>query len=305
MTQTRLSLVQRRLLDTHMDILATPPDELSFLHTVSCLCALPARRPPPGVTVWQRQQGRAALLVEAGRAWHPVKKAFVQLPLPFGPKARLVLMHLNTEAIRSRSPVVEVERSLTAFARRLLQGNDPNGREIRAIKEQLSALSTATIRLAVDAGDAATQINTQIVGALDLWPDDEDARQRVLWPATVRLSTDYFESLARHAVPLDERAVAALAHSATALDIYAWLAQRLHRIPPGRPQFVPWPALHEQFGQGFTRLRAFREHFLEVLRQVASQYPEAKVEADRQAGLTLAASPPPVLKRFVSLIPPG
>jgi hypothetical protein len=305
MTRTRLSLVQRRLLDTHMAILATPPDELSFLHTVSCQCALPARRPPPGVIVWQRQQGRAALLVEAGRAWHPVKKAFVQLPLPFGPKARLVLMHLNTEAIRSRSPVVEVERSLTAFARRLLQGNDPNGREIRAIKEQLSALSTATIRLAVDAGDAATQINTQIVGALDLWPDDEDARQRVLWPATVRLSTDYFESLARHAVPLDERAVAALAHSATALDIYAWLAQRLHRIPPGRPQFVPWPALHEQFGQGFARLRAFREHFLEVLRQVASQYPEAKVEADRQAGLTLAASPPPVLKRFVSLAPPG
>ena len=45
MTQTRLSLVQRQLLDTHMDILATPPDELSFLHTVSCQCALPARRP--------------------------------------------------------------------------------------------------------------------------------------------------------------------------------------------------------------------------------------------------------------------
>jgi hypothetical protein len=297
-----LTPVQKRLIESAVQITQYAPDELAFLHTVSCQCALPARRPPPGITVWQRQQGRAALLVEAGKAWHPVKKAFIQLPLPFGPKARLVMMHLNTEAIRARSPVVEVERSLTAFARRLLQGSDPNGREIRAIKEQLSALSTATIRLAVDAGDAATQINTQIVGALDLWPEGDPA-QRVLWPVTVRLSTDYFESLARHAVPLDERAVAALAHSATALDVYAWLAQRLHRIPPGRPQFVPWPALHEQFGQGFTRLRAFREHFLEVLRQVASQYPEAKVEVDRQAGLTLAASPPPVLKRFVSLSP--
>jgi hypothetical protein len=121
----------------------------------------------------------------------PGKKEYVQLSLPFGPKARLVIMHLNTEAIRSASPVVEVERSLTAFARRLLQGNDPNGREVRAIKEQLAALSSATIRLAVDAGDAATQVNTQIVGALQLWPD-EDARQRVLWPATVRLSADYF-----------------------------------------------------------------------------------------------------------------
>jgi hypothetical protein len=36
----------------------------------------------------------------------------------------------------------------------------------------------------------------------------------VLWPSTLRLSADYFESLTRFAVPLDERAIAALAHSA-------------------------------------------------------------------------------------------
>ncbi len=297
MTQTR---VQRRLVEAAVSITQDGPEELTFLHSTLCQCALPARRPPAGTTSWQRQQGRAALLVEAGKAWHPGKREYVQLSLPFGPKARLVIMHLNTEAIRSASPVVEVERSLTAFARRLLQGNDPNGREVRAIKEQLAALSSATIRLAVDAGDAATQVNTQIVGALQLWPD-EDARQRVLWPATVRLSADYFESLSRHAVPLDERAVAALAHSATALDVYAWLAQRLHRIPQGRPQFVPWAALHEQFGQGFARIRAFRAHFLDVLRQVSCQYPEARVGVDQAAGLRLSQSPPPVLKRLISL----
>jgi hypothetical protein len=284
-TQTR---VQRRLVEAAVSITQDGPEELTFLHSTLCQCALPARRPPAGTTSWQRQQGRAALLVEAGKAWHPGKKEYVQLSLPFGPKARLVIMHLNTEAIRSASPVVEVERSLTAFARRLLQGNDPNGREVRAIKEQLAALSSATIRLAVDAGDAATQVNTQIVGALQLWPD-EDARQRVLWPATVRLSADYFESLSRHAVPLDERAVAALAHSATA------------RIPQSRPQFVPWAALHEQFGQGFARIRAFRAHFLDVLRQVSCQYPEARVGVDRAAGLRLSQSPPPVLKRLISL----
>jgi Plasmid encoded RepA protein len=55
----------------------------------------------------------------------------------------------------------------------------------------------------------------------------------------LRLSLDYYESLTRFAVPLDERALAALAHSATALDIYCWLAQRLHRIPAAKPQFVP------------------------------------------------------------------
>jgi hypothetical protein len=297
-----LTRVQKRLVESAVQIAETAPEELTFLHSTMCQTALPARRPPPEVTFWERRQGRAALLVEAGRAWHPAKKAYVQMPLPFGPKARLVIMHLNTEAVRHQSPVVEVERSLTAFVRRL-QGSDPNGREIRTIKEQLAALSTATIRLTVDSGDAATQINTQIVGALDLWPDDQDSRQRVLWPAMVRLSTDYYESLSRHAVPLDERAVAALAHSATALDAYAWLAQRLHRIPAGKRQFIPWTALHEQFGQGFSRLRAFREYFLDVLRQVATQYPEARLEAVAAEGLYLETSPPPVLKRLV-LLPP-
>ena len=43
-----------------------------------------------------------------------------------------------------------------------------------------------------------------------------------------------------HAVPLNEAAVARLSHSAMGLDIYVWLAQRLHRIAPGSPAFVPW-----------------------------------------------------------------
>ena len=42
----------------------------------------------------------------------------------------------------------------------------------------------------------------------------------MFWPS-VRLSQDYYDSLTRYAVPLDERAIAALAHSALALDIYA------------------------------------------------------------------------------------
>jgi hypothetical protein len=50
------------------------------------------------------------------------------------------------------------------------------------------------------------------------------------------LSDDYFDSLTRHAVPLNHMAVSALSGSAFALDVYAWLAQRLHRIPPSKPQ---------------------------------------------------------------------
>ena len=125
-------------------------------------------------------------------------------------------------------------------------------------------------------------------------------KQRVLWPSTVRLDPDYFDSLTKHAVPLDSRAVAALAHSALDLDIYAWLAQRLHRIPKGKPQTITWQALKSQFGPDYDRLRDFRRKFVPALKTVLTAYPSARIEI-ADAGLVLWNSPPPVLKKQVSM----
>ena len=303
-----LAKVQRRLLEAGSAITAESPDELAFQHTCLAQTCLPHRRPPDDVRRWQRDQGRAHLLIVAGEAWHEKEQRFVEIGLPYGPKARLILMHLNSEALRQNSPLVEVESSLTAFVRRI-QARPPTGPEIRAYKEQLTRLSAAMVRLAIGNGETSMQVDTKIVGAFDLW-FAKDVRQRVMWPATVRLSLDYFESLKRHAVPLDERALAALAHSALALDTYCWLAQRLHRVAPAG-QFIPWTALHEQFGQGFGLIRKFRKFFLEQLVQVCVAYPEARLDAD-QRGLRLWPSPPPVSERvravsgsgYVQLVPP-
>jgi hypothetical protein len=230
--------------------------------------------------------------------YNPDKDDFVQVGLPFGPKVRLVLHYLNTEAIKTGSPEIEVEDSMTAFVSRI-QRYAPNGQEIRTFKDQLSRLSAATLRFAVTAEDRALQINSQIITAFDLWfPKNE--KQRVLWPSTVRLSEEYFTSLTRHAVPLDERAIAGLSHSAMALDIYCWLAQRLHRVGK-RGQFIPWGGpngLQGQFGQEYTRTRKFREVFNKVLGDVLLHYPAARVLSNKE-GLLLGNSPPPVQKRIV------
>jgi hypothetical protein len=249
------------------------------------------------VLSWERQQGRARLLVEAGKALNPKTGQYVQLGLPYGPKARLLLIHLNTEAVRRQSPVIPIEDTMTAFFRRLMGGKTQDGRTAALLKAQLSALAAATFRMGIADSDRAFQVNTQVVHAFDMWLNREES-QRVLWPNTLRLSTDYFENLTRFAVPLDERAISALAHSALALDIYGWLAQRLHRVTEGRPQFVTWAALHEQFGQDYTRIRKFREFFLAMLRQVRAAYPEARFEVDG-GGITLVHSEPPVRKRLV------
>ncbi|MFL5288616.1 MAG: replication protein RepA [Rhodopila sp.] len=290
--------IQQRLLDLATDIATTPAEELAFTHSVLAQTSLPASRPPDGIRVWERQQGRARLRVEAGSVIDPKTGQYVDLGLPYGPKARLLLMHLNSEAIRRQSPIIPVEDSMTAFFRRVM-GRSTDGGQIRMMKAQLSALAAAQFRIGIAESERAFQVNTQVVTAFELWQNRNEG-QRVLWESTLRLSTDYYESLAKFAVPLDERAIAALSHSAIALDIYCWLAQRLHRIPPGKGQFVPWVALHEQFGHGYSRIRKFREAFLGLLTQVKAAYPAAQFGVDG-GGMTLHQSQPPVLKRLTTV----
>jgi hypothetical protein len=293
LAELMLTPQQRRLLDTSVAIRTTPPDRIDFLHTVQCQIGIPYRNPGDHVREWDREQGNVSLRIEAGSVIDPESGKFMHVGLPYGEKPRLVLIHLATEAVRTGSPVVDVEESMTAFARSL--GLETNGQQLRSLKDQLARLAAATVRMGTVEEGRAVQVNTQFVSALELWfPSTPD--QRVLWPSTVRLSEEYFQSLGQHAVPLDHRAVAALASSSMALDIYAWLAQRLHRVPTGKPQFIAWDLMYEQFGQGFARIRDFRRNFLKTLHQVASAYPTAKLSADDH-GLTLSHSPPPVLPR--------
>jgi len=297
-----LTLVEKRSLENSVSIATETLEQIAYQHTVLCQTGMPYRNPGDEVRVWEREQGDIALCVEAGITRNQETNRWVKLGLPFGPKARLILAHLNAEALRTGSPEIEVERSLTAFVRRLQDPtkrgkSGPNGYQIRAFKEQLARLSVAAIRMAMTANDHTVQINNQFVDVIELWLTKNDSN-RVRWSPILHLNQRYFDSLQKHAVPLDERALAALAHSAMALDIYAWLAQRLHRIPHRKPQFVSWAAVKGQFGVDFGRMDHFKQKFRTALSQVLLCYPKAKVEVNHE-GLTLRHSPPPVSARMI------
>ena len=315
------SAIQKRIVDAA----ALFGDErdarlILYQHSAFCQVFFPYRDPGEQALTWDRSNGIVDLRLKAGDAKHP-NGHWVQVPLPFGPKCRLILMHINQVALRTQSPHIELEDSLTAFVRRTLS-LDPKGRNINMVKEQLRRLAASTIRLGISEADSdrAHTAKVDIVSDFDLWfPKNE--RQRVLWPTYVTLSTEYFDSLLSRAVPLPEHHIAALSHSALALDIYAWLAQRLHRIAPNKPAFVPWVALHAQFGQGYEkRIRKFRENFRAALKQVLTLYRDARITDDRPhkpslfiedgnrvwkqppaEGLTLHHSPPPVARRLISV----
>lgn len=184
----------------------------------------------------------------------PVRGELVELPLPYGEKPRLLLMHLSSEARRTESRVIDVGENLTSFVRRL--EIPTTGREIKAVRQQLARLAACRMVIGMVKNGQTLTVKTDIIDSFSVWEGMEFG-QPSLWPSRVELSEKYAASLADHAVPLDTRAIASLRHSAMALDIYAWLAHRLHRVPVNKPQFIPWTALHVQFGQGYARSANF------------------------------------------------
>lgn len=290
-----LSRVHRRLIEP-IDAEQDNEARLSFQHTVFCQAGLPYRNPGDDLRLWQRRQGSVTLEIQAGRVLTPAQD-FVDVGLPWGTKPRLILTHLNAEALRQNSPLIEVENSLTAFVKRIR--GFQHGREIRMFKDQLTRLSAALVRLGTIRNGRPQQAEGKVITGFELWPE-LDARQRVLWPTTIRLSLDYFTSLQEHAVPLNEIDLAALAHSALAIDLYSWLAQRLHRINPNRPAFIQWPALKQQFGPDYHAMGQFKAKFRVTLRQVQARYKAARIELD-SCGMRLHNSPSPVTKRLVAL----
>jgi len=81
------------------------------------------------------------------------------------------------------------------------------------------------------------------------------------------------------------------------LDLYVWLAYRLHVL--AKPTSIRWARLHQQFGAGFKSQRQFKPTFISNLKLALAVYPEAGVEVDDE-GVRLLPSRPPVPERQIA-----
>ena len=116
------------------------------------------------------------------------------------------------------------------------------------------------------------------------------------------LTEGFFDHLREHAVPLDENAIRQLRDSATALDLYTWLAYRLPRLSKNRPVLISWPQLAVHFGNEGKNIRKFRQTIRDAWdRHVSAVYPDARAEFDTTA-VRLYPSPAPLSRRPLSLV---
>ena len=292
-TPVKTSRIVGRLVESSATIAmdkATIEDAI-FQHSVLCQTFLPYRNPGEDVRIWQQKQGNVTLAVQAINSLNPQNNEFEFFGLPYGAKARLIMAHLNSEAVKTQQPLIDVEKTMTGFIKKI--GLNTDGRTVREVKEQLARLSSSLISMGYSDGERGMQVNVMIAKAFDIWFPKND-NQRVIWQSQIQLTDDYFTSLVKHAIPLDIRALAALSHNAMALDIYVWLAQRLHRVPQGKPQFISWLQTKEQFGQGYDRMDNFKQVFRRTLSSVLTQYRSAKIDEDMNKGFNLYHSPSPI-----------
>jgi Plasmid encoded RepA protein len=116
----------------------------------------------------------------------------------------------------------------------------------------------------------------------------------------IYMTDGFFEHLRQHAVPLNENAIRQLRDSATALDLYTWLAYRLPRINPKRPTSISWQQMAVHFGNDGKNIRKFRQTVRDAWeRHVSAVYPEAKADFDTTL-IRLYTSPAPLQQKLIS-----
>src|SRR2546430_4506676 len=204
-----------------------PSADIWYIHTVLTQCFLPYK--DPKTDRWRRQNGTFSISLIAGDIKDPTTPEGMRVAgLPFGAKPRLFQSYLCTQAIKQQSPVIAVERSMTAMIQQLgLIASGGKEGTIRAFKEQITRFAACKFTL-VGPGPrgGARHVPAATCAQFDVWIAPEPDQETV-WPTEIALTDTYYHSLKDHAVPYDFRAFRAIQNKPKAQDSYLWLTQRL------------------------------------------------------------------------------
>src|SRR3954466_12205903 len=100
----------RHLVDVAAEVMAADEAALGITYAGWCITALPHKR-LPDTAVWTRTAYNCTLLVEPGHLQVGSGRPHL-FGVPYGARARLILLYLQTEAVRNRNREVSLGRSM-------------------------------------------------------------------------------------------------------------------------------------------------------------------------------------------------
>lgn len=281
-----MSKEERRCVDIASQVMGDERQTYAFIHSGFAVTSLPHREFAD--PVYERAGGPSGefiLHVESGRGLNKQP-----VGIPFGAAARLLLIHMASEAKRNNSPVVEMTSGVTAFMRRI--GVTVGGRNAELYREQFKRIALCRLTF-FEKTERHTMIqNGSFIKRAAVL--NEECGGGVEWQDAVELDDTFYQSFQKHPLPLLESALHQLSGSSLALDIYVFLAYRLHVLE--KQTLIPWPQLHKQFGAGYSTLKSFKTRLGAPLAQAMAAYPQAKVILDTR-GMMMEPSESPIRPR--------
>ena len=212
---------ERRAIEAAAAYMAEEQSEIAFLFSGWAHAALPHRRIPDDA-LWRVETEHVTLLVEPGRRPLPGgENAWVGVP--YGSRARLIMLYLQSEALRTNSRHVGLGRSLSDWLGRL--GIPLGGKSYRNVRSR-PAGSVAVVELPHP--DRRPH-----------WPDQPEhprhryvcrRQQRPGQPVRGNRQTarELFSAIEETSGSDRGVAISAINNNSMALDVYCWLAYRLH-----------------------------------------------------------------------------
>jgi hypothetical protein len=282
--------VDRGVVEAASTYMSDEDSSLSFAFSGWAQCALPHRRLPDDQR-WEIAGERVRLLVEPGFRPSENDGPMEHVGVPYGSMARLILLFLQTEALRTNSREVELGGSLRQWLTNI--GASIGGSNARAVRDQAERISRCRLTFHIQGSGRVGLVNQNIVDRA-LFIDGEGKQSR-LSLETAKLSEGFYDQLKRHPVPIEEAAIKAISNNPAALDVYLWLAYRLHVLSGDK--LVTWKALKGQFGVSYRHLHHFKPRFTQAIELATAVYPDAKLDV-REEGVVLKPSKPPVPPRL-------
>jgi len=269
--------------------------ESAFMARQLVQATLPHKN-PGDVPAWSRKNGDLTLTIRPG--WDEKKEKIIGYP--YGTVPRLLLFWITTEAIRTKSPRLELGNNLAKFMETL--GLNPRGggkrSDVKRLQNQMLRLFQSSISFNQSTGGRKTWINMHVAPKGMLWWDEKKPNQGTLFENWIQLGEDFFNAITSAPVPTDMRILKALKRSPLALDLYVWATYTAYQTQQtGQSRSLSWEILHEQFGAEYGDIKNFAKKAWSALLKIQAVYLELNIERERGGIKVLPSKPSITIKQ--------
>ena len=211
---------ERALIEAAYQVLSEDAEKMGFTYSGFALTSLPHK--PQNELVWRREGHNVTMLVESGR-----DRQGKAVGLPYGSYARFILLFLQSEAVRTQSREIELGRSMRVWLGTM--GLSIGGTTYRMVAEQARRISHCRLQFFADReGHELMSHGGFVDGSISMSGVAGD--QPSLWQDRVMLNDAFYRALREHPVPVSEAALRAIGPRSMVIDVYVWLAYRLHSL---------------------------------------------------------------------------